>query len=111
VRSGAGGFGCSLSWWGVFTQSWSDADRKEVCRRLFGRGDDCLGWNVVRYNAGGTAPAAAPKRFRPGGKVQVTLDSDGSWRPERDRGQIDCLRQARALGANLDELFVNSHPH
>jgi O-glycosyl hydrolase len=105
------GFGCSLSWWGVFTSGWSDADRREVCRRLFGRSQDCLGWNVVRYNAGGTAPEADPKRFRPGGKVQVTLDADGAFHPERDRGQIACLREAKRLGGNVFELFVNSPPH
>ena len=105
------GFGCSLSWWGVFTASWSDASRTEVCRRLFGRSDDCLGLNIVRYNAGGTAPDADPKRFRPGGKVQVTLDADGSFHPERDAGQLHCLREAKRLGAGVFELFVNSPPY
>ncbi|MBM3492860.1 MAG: hypothetical protein FJX72_00845, partial [Armatimonadetes bacterium] len=105
------GFGCSLSWWGVFTEAWPDAARREACRRLFGRSDDCLGWNVARYNAGGTSPEADAKRFRPGGKVRVTLDADGTFHPERDRGQIACLREARRLGANVFELFVNSPPH
>ena len=105
------GFGCSLSWWGVFTDSWTDQARRAVCRRLFGTAPDCLGWNVVRYNAGGTAPSADPKRFRPGGKVQVTLDADGSFHPERDAAQIACLKEARRLGANVFELFVNSPPH
>ncbi len=105
------GFGCSLAWWGAFTSAWADAARKEVCRRLFGKRDDCLGWNIVRYNAGGAAPDADPKRFRPGGKVVVTLDADGSFHPERDMGQIACLREARRLGADVFELFVNSPPY
>ncbi len=105
------GFGCSLSWWGVFTASWPEASRKGVCRRLFGTGDDCLGWTVARYNAGGTHPDADPRRFRPGGKVQVTLDADGTFHPERDAGQIGCLREARRFGARTFELFVNSPPH
>ncbi len=104
------GFGCSLSWWGVYTSGWPEAARKEACRRLFGKGEDCLGWNVVRYNAGGTSPDADPKRFRPGGKVQVTLDADGSFHPQRDAGQIACLREAKRLGADVFELFVNSPP-
>lgn len=105
------GFGCSLAWWAVFTQGWNDAQRREVCKRLFGRGHDCLALDVVRYNAGGTAPDAAPDQFRPGGKVQVVLDQDGSFHPERDRGQIACLRHARRFGARTFELFVNSPPH
>jgi O-glycosyl hydrolase len=105
------GFGCSLSWWAVFTDSWPARARQEACRRLFGRADDCLGWNVVRYNAGGTAPGAEAKRFRPGGKVQVTLDADGTFHPERDAGQIACLREAKRLGADAFELFVNAPPH
>lgn len=105
------GFGCSLSWWAVFTADWPEQSRQEVCRRLFGRGEDCLGWNIARYNAGGTKPDADPKRFRPGGKVQVILDRDGSFNPDRDAGQIAALRQAARLGADTFELFVNSPPY
>ncbi len=105
------GFGCSLSWWSVFTEHWPEQAQREVCRRLFGRAPDCLGLNVVRYNAGGTSPDADPIRFRPGGRVQVLLDRDGTFHPERDRGQIACLRQARRCGASVFELFVNSPPY
>ncbi len=105
------GFGGSLSWWAVFTADWPEQSRREVYRRLFGRGGDCLGWNIARYNAGGTEPDADPKRFRPGGKVQVILDRDGSFHPERDAGQIGALREAARLGADTFELFVNSPPY
>lgn len=105
------GFGCSLSWWGVFTEKWPEAARREACRRLFGRGDDCLALDVVRYNAGGTSPASDARRFRPGGKVQVTLDADGSFHPERDSGQLACLRESKRQGARVFEMFVNAPPH
>jgi len=105
------GFGCSLSWWAVFTQTWPEASRRRVCRLLFSTDPDCLGLNVVRYNAGGSAPDADARRFRPGGKVQVTLDADGSFHPERDAGQLACLRLARRYGAGVFELFANSPPH
>jgi len=105
------GFGCSLSWWAVGTETWPEAARQEVCRRLFGKGSGCLGLSIVRYNAGGTAPNADPALFRPGGKVQVTLDADGTFHPERDRGQLACLQAAARLGARTFELFVNSPPY
>jgi len=105
------GFGCSLSWWAVFAGNWPEAARREACRRLFSRGADALGWNVARYNAGGTSPEADPGRYRPGARVLVTLDRDGGWHPERDRAQMECLRLARRFGADRFELFVNSPPH
>src|SRR5438105_4533365 len=70
------GWGCSLSWWGVYSEAWPDARRREVCRLLFSSDGDALGLNICRYNAGATAPDADPKKFRPGGKVQVTLAPD-----------------------------------
>ncbi|MGC8666504.1 MAG: glycoside hydrolase [Chthonomonadales bacterium] len=105
------GFGCSLSWWAVFSRNWPSASRLEACRRLFGRGEGCLGLNVVRYNAGGTAPTADPSRYRPGACVLATLDADGSFHPERDGAQIECLRLAHRLGADTFELFANSPPY
>lgn len=105
------GFGCSLAWWAVFSGNWPPASRAEACRRLFGSGEDCLGLNVVRYNARGTSPAAEPGKYRPGGRVLVTLDADGSFHPERDAAQIECLRLAHRLGADTFELFVNSPPY
>jgi O-glycosyl hydrolase len=105
------GWGCSLSWWAVYSRHWSEERRREVCRRLFSRDADSLGLNIARYNAGGTAPDADEKPFRYGGKVAVILDRDGGWHPERDQAQIACLLLARRYGANRFELFVNSPPY
>jgi O-glycosyl hydrolase len=105
------GWGCSLSWWAVYSRHWSEERRREICRRLFSRDADSLGLNIARYNAGGTAPDADEKPFRYGGKVQVILDRDGGWHPERDQAQIACLRLARSFGADRFELFVNSPPY
>lgn len=105
------GWGCSLSWWAVASRSWPAARRQEVCRRLFGRGQDCLGLNICRYNAGGTSPEADPKPFRSGAAVLTVVDRDGSWHPDRDHAQMECLRLARRYGADRFELFVNSPPY
>ena len=105
------GWGCSLSWWAVFTESWPDAARKEACRRLFSRDPDALGLNIVRYNAGGTSVDADRTPYRLGGAVLATLDRDGSWHPERDAAQMDCLKLAKRFGADTFELFVNSPPY
>ncbi len=104
------GWGCSLAWWAVATEGWTEGRRAELCRRIFGSASDCLGLTICRYNAGGTAPETDAKLFRPGGAVRVVLDKDGTWHPDRDRGQIACLRLARKLGATHLELFVNSPP-
>ena len=105
------GWGCSLSWWGVYSEKWSDERRQELCRLLFSTDQDALGFTVCRYNAGGTAPDADKMPYRAGGAVTVMLDRDGSWHPERDRGQIACLKLAKKNGANLFELFANSPPY
>jgi len=105
------GFGCSLSWWAVFSQNWPSRARTEICRRLFSHAEDCLGLNVVRYNAGGTSPSTDTSGYRPGGRVLVTLDADGSFHPDRDAAQIECLREAHGFGADTFELFVNSPPY
>jgi hypothetical protein len=101
------GWGCSLSWWGVYSEAWPDARRREVCRLLFSSDPDALGFNICRYNAGATAADADARKFRPGGNVPVVLDADGSWHLERDRAQITCLRLAKEYGVNLFELFSN----
>ncbi|HSV74433.1 MAG TPA: glycoside hydrolase [Chthonomonadales bacterium] len=105
------GFGSSLSWWAVYIGGWPEPARREAVRLLFSRDPDALGWNIARYNAGGTSPETDPARFRPGGRVLVTLDRDGTWLPERDRSQIETLRLARRFGADRFELFVNSPPY
>lgn len=104
------GWGCSLSWWAVYSAHWPEPARAEACRRLFSRTPDALGLSICRYNAGGTAPTADPAPYRPGGRVLAMLDRDGSWRPERDAAQISCLRLARRFGADRFELFANSPP-
>ncbi len=105
------GWGTSLCWWAVFTDKWDEARRKEACRLLFSRDPDALGLTIARYNAGGTSPDADRKPFRPGAAVLVTLDRDGSWHPERDAGQMACLKLAKRFGANTFEIFSNSPPH
>lgn len=105
------GWGCSICWWGIFSKHWSDAQRRELCRLIFSHDKDALGWNIARYNAGGTAADADVTRYRPGADARVILDQDGSWHPERDKAQIDCLLLARKFGANRLELFVNSPPY
>ena len=105
------GWGCSLSWWGVYSKNWKPERRRELCRLLFSTDPDALGWNICRYNAGGTSPEADAARYRPGADVRVVLDSDGAWHPERDMAQISCLKDAIHFGANRLELFVNSPPY
>jgi O-glycosyl hydrolase len=105
------GWGTSLSWWGVYSGQWPRHKQREINRRLFGRGPDALGLNIVRYNAGGTSPDADPQLFRYGANVPIVLEQDGSWHLDRDRAQIQCLLLARLFGANIFELFVDSPPY
>lgn len=105
------GWGCSLSWWAVFSAHWSEDARREACRRLFSHDPDALGLTIVRYNAGGTSPDADLHPFRWGGAVLVTLDRDGAWHPERDAAQMACLKLAKRFGADRFEIFVNSPPY
>ena len=112
TRQAFQGFGTSLAWWAVVVGALPDAIRSRVLDLVFSR-DKGLGFQVARYNIGGSGWASpdAPN-LRPGGNVPSYLAPDGKtydW--AQDAAQVWVLLAARDRGARTFEAFSNSPPY
>ncbi|KAK7222780.1 hypothetical protein V2G26_010783 [Clonostachys chloroleuca] len=119
------GWGTSLAWWAAAFGARTDlADVFFTLGTTTVNGQSLpgLGFNIARYNAGacstntynGSTMVVSPKMI-PSRQIQgywlnwASADpSSSSWDWSRDSNQRTMLRNARARGANILELFSNS---
>jgi len=100
------GWGTSLCWWAHVIGGYPDAVREEVMQKTF----KYLGFNIVRYNIGGTENPEH-KHLQPRALVPGYLKPDGSYDWTADANQRWVLQRAKKLGVNRFEAFSNSPPY
>lgn len=103
------GWGTSLAWWANIIGGWTPAQRSAVDQLLFDPTSG-LGLNIARYNLGAGVNPDPNKNMRVGAQVPTFEPSNGVWDWTADANQRAVLTEARALGVNVVEGFVNAPP-
>ncbi|WP_172251012.1 glycoside hydrolase family 30 protein [Saccharibacillus deserti] len=103
------GWGTSLAWWANVIGGWSEERRTEIVEKLYSA-EKGLGFNIARYNIGGTKDARDPY-LHYGKAILSYQNEDGTWDWSRDAGQRTVTRQIRKIAETpIFEAFSNSPP-
>ncbi|KAI8927682.1 glycoside hydrolase superfamily [Entophlyctis helioformis] len=115
------GWGTSLAWWAEFVGTLSKPKRTRALSMLYDQTDQTantsLGFNIVRYNLGGTAGinlwgwTPTEEKMRLWGGVPAFINPDGTYNWWADYPQVLVMAEAKyEYNATIFEAFANSPP-
>jgi len=105
------GWGTSLAWWANIIGGWSQSQRLAVAQAMYNPNSG-LGLNVVRYNFGadGSTNGCHNQQAAASRTIPSFEPTNGNYVWTNDANQLWMAQEAKALGADVFEGFVNSPP-
>ncbi|MCR5453540.1 MAG: xylanase [Bacteroidales bacterium] len=104
------GFGASDAWTIQSTDQWQKETVERAADLLFSQ-ENGIGLNIWRFNLGaGSAYQGDSAQIQPYTRTECFLMPDGSWDFDRQKAQIDFMKEAKKRGVTTFIAFLNSPP-